>query len=94
MTWDRRVPFDQHGNLLTCGHDSADWRPMHTFTAVLTFQRFRFRWALFVDEHRHKYPMSMQDFERIVPALMDGWVSGEWTFKKRGVNFFVVAVGR
>ncbi len=97
MAWDRKVPFDRLGNLLNYVSNPTyptEWRPLYTFKAVLTFKRIFFSHAIFVDEQRHESSFTMNDFERLIPALMDGWVSGEWTFRKRGTYFFVVPVGR
>jgi hypothetical protein len=40
------------------------------------------------------YQMFLKDFENIVKLLVDGKVSGKWTFCKRGQNYGVKYLGQ
>jgi len=98
MAWDRKVPYDQNGNLLhyVDWRDPSAWKEVYEFDATLTFVRFaRGRSAVYAwmrDDEGHEYPLSLNDFEPFVPKLKKGQIAGKWTQKKQGENFFLTSV--
>jgi len=68
------------------------WTPNFTFNATLKFKEYtRGRSSvgfMFVDEStNHEYSMFVKEFTEIVPKLVNGTLTGTFTFVKRGANY-------
>jgi len=100
MTWDRKAPFDDKGNLMhypeSWRRSEIEWRPETEFEATLRYKGFaRGRSAAyfhFSDEKGRDFPMFLADFSDIVRYLCDGQVAGTWVPTKRGQNFGIKMV--
>lgn len=103
MAWNKMVPFDKDGNMMTYAEGSSgfyaakEWRPAEKFSAKLTYRGcYRGRSAAvftFVDENGHSYPFFMSGFDEIVKHMVNGVVSGIFQPVKRGSNYGIEKVG-
>ena len=98
MTWDRKIPFDEKGNLIVYPdyRGVPEWRDVYEVEMTLTFQYFsRGRSAaraVFLNEKKQRFEMFLSDIDTLIRdgSLKPGGVTkGNWTFCKRGANFGV-----
>lgn len=93
-----KVPFDASGNLLnyaeTYGcYAPKEWRDNYEFSGSLSFKDFRrgrsAANAILEDKEGHTYTMFLTDFKAAIPYMVNGKITGRFTFCKRGANYGV-----
>ena len=103
VKWDRKAPFDENGSLMHYPETGwrckeIDWRDVEEFKATLTYVTFRrgrsAAYLILQDENGNYYPMFMTEFDKIIPLLKGGKLTGRWTIAKRGTNFGIKFVGK
>ena len=97
------IPFGPDGNHMDSRFGAkATWVPNFEFEAIMTFQYVtRGRSSVqfvFLDAEGKRYYMFAKDMSNLILAttLVNGVVSGRWTFCKRGSNYgvqFVESLG-
>ena len=93
-----KVPFDKDGNLMTHPEEYSRplWRDNSTFPAAMTIAGIaRGRSAdnfILKDEAGRTYNIFLRDALDMVRAttVVNGVVSGNWTFRKRGPNYGII----
>jgi hypothetical protein len=82
-----KIPFNRRGELDPYGEiwkDNSQWEDSMEFVEV---EKTQYAHAIFRSEKTGKqYPMFISDFNKIVPSLRKGRVSGTFTFRKSGNN--------
>src|SRR3990167_2325253 len=89
-----KIPFDDNGNQLHSSYYATEWKDNYGFEAnleVLDYSHSRSS-AVFIlaDSDGHEYTMSLRDFFDLIPRLEDGSIYSNWTFAKKGQNYFIV----
>ena len=95
MTWDRKIPFDTKGNMLSYSGPGAlpihEWRPAEPFETTLTYYKYsRGRSSAllwFKDPEGRLYPFFMADADEVIPLLQGGVIRGRFEGRKLGTNF-------
>jgi len=92
---DYKIPFRNGSPLVypeTWGTDAIEWRDNTPFSADVEFERFtrgrsaaRSVWREF--RSGVLYEMFLVDLADAMPAVVDGKLSGEFCFQKRGQNY-------
>jgi hypothetical protein len=98
--WDRRVPFDANGDMVSFVRDPAvkEWRDAEPFEAEIEFLDFDYRYhnrprALVRNKADGKiYRMAIGELGRALQGSVLPWKA--WTFGKRGQNFTLKAVDK
>jgi len=91
---DYEIPFDRDGNQLHYPESwkiGLHWRKNEPFTDTLTYDTYsRGRSAAYFNFKRSdgtELVMFMTDFEKVVPLMINGKVTGTFQFIKRGQNY-------
>lgn len=78
------------------GSGPAVWLPNFVFTDVLKFKEFErgrsAAHAIFVSEDGKEYPMFLTDLHDAIGVMIRGYITGKFTFTKRGQNYALKAV--
>jgi hypothetical protein len=87
-----QIPFDKDGNQLDYIWGMNELLDNFVFNDTLSFKKYgRGRSSItfeFIRESNGKtVSMFVSDFSAIVKELVDGKISGEFTFVKKGANF-------
>ena len=103
MAWDGKAPFSKDGKRMfmnVYGRDDStitwiDVRPL-AFTGALTWTGFRWMCsgavADVVDDKGCHYSLSLVDFSRKIPTMVNGRFTGKWEIRKRGTAFLLSLV--
>jgi hypothetical protein len=99
-TGNYQIPFDEDGNQLHYPEvwvwkdgrrQEVQWRDNVPFEAKLTYAGFsRGRSAAyldFTDQNGKAITFFLKDFEKVIPHLIGGAVTGTFIFTKRGTNY-------
>lgn len=91
-TGNYQIPFDADGNQLHYpDRRDVQWRDNVPFQAKLTYAGFsRGRSAAyldFTDQNGKAITFFLKDFEKVIPHLIGGAVTGTFIFTKRGTNY-------
>ena len=100
MAWDRKVPYDKDGNMLSWeSYDTAYRKATKPFAARMTVINFtRGRSAagfLLEDEDERHYPMFLKDMNNIItgPGVGEhGVIEGTWEIVKRSANYGIALI--
>jgi hypothetical protein len=96
VSWDKKIPFDKNGNMLSYAESSgyfsaAEWRDATPFKTHLVFSGYsRGRSSAlmhFKDPQGKDYPMFMTDFSDVIKYMVQGHLEGYFEGVKRGANF-------
>jgi len=100
--WDGKIPFDANGRLLPyidmyhCKNNLVTWKDNFKFGAALHVSHAsRGMYAVNIimkDDADIPYPLSLADFMKVVPKMTLGRIVAQWTYAKRGQNFFCTPV--
>ncbi len=97
---DYKIPFDDKGNQLHYewySYQNGEWRDNEEFNDTLVYKGYaRGRSAAYFLFHRAstqtEVVVFMTDFEKMIPLLTYGFLSGTFTYTKRGQNYGVKLV--
>lgn len=86
------IPFDEAGNQLDYpAYRTVHWQANHSFEDTLTYQHYgRGRSAVtfvFTRADGRKVTMFVSDLDDIVRHMVNGKITGQFTFIKRGQNY-------
>ena len=94
-----QIPFDINGNQMHHRYDYGtfkEYKDNFEFFTTLTFSHFmRGRsaaYAVFTCSDGTKCSMFLRDMEDVIPYLKNGYLTGSFTFCKRGQNFGIKLV--
>jgi len=89
------VPFDQYGNMQHSDYRMPDTEYVdcnRAYEGNLIFkniEKYSSNVTIFEDEHGRRFYMSQGEFERIIPFMVKGVLSGKYYFHKQGRYFSI-----
>lgn len=92
-----KIPFDDNGNMLTYDRRyQIEWRDNCQFEDTLTYKCYgRGRSSavfVFTKSDGKTVSMFMTDIDDIIPKMVNGVLSGTFTYTKRGTNYGIKLV--
>lgn len=101
MPWDRKVPFDQNGNLVEypMDYDDYTWLEDPILQKTLIVDRVRRGQSstkiILKDEQNREFAMFPMDLVEMLKCCIctDGRVTGRWGFHKKGADYGVYYAG-
>lgn len=105
---DFEIPFNKEGRLMSYAtpkesgvggwNQAHEWRQNHVFQRTLVFSEFErgrsAAHAIFIDPfNEHRFPMFLKDLADAIPHLVDGKLTGDFAYSKRGQNYATKYMG-
>lgn len=86
MAWDKKIPFmkNRSGGLSQYREGIGDVLVDNfVFRAKLKFSHIGYKHIAF-EENNNTYNMFMSEFSKVIPYMVNGYLEGDFTFRKQG----------